>query len=76
MNRYEALNALGLEEGASEQDVRLAYYGLKKAAQTQDFSDKKQLEERIEEQLMRATECRDYLLAPRTTARWGAPGER
>lgn len=68
MNRYEALNALGLQEGASEQDVRLAYYGLKKAVETQDFSeDKGKISERVELQLERAKECRDYLLANGTS---------
>lgn len=67
MNRYEALNALGLEEGAGEQDVRLAYYGLTKAAETQDFSDKEKLAERVDAQLTRAKECRDFLLSNGTT---------
>ena len=68
VNRYEALNALGLEEGAGEQDVRLAYYGLQKAVATQDFSDKDKLAARVEAQLARAKECRDFLLENGTGA--------
>ena len=65
MNRFEALNILGLEEGASEQDVRLAYYGLEKAVESCDFGDSEQLATASENMLLRAGRARDFLLSDR-----------
>lgn len=73
MNRFEALHALGLEEDASEQDVRLACYGLEKAAAEFDFSDQERLNGQIEGTVNHAKEARSFLLSSRnqTAARKG-----
>lgn len=73
MNRFEALHALGLEEDASDQDVRLACYGLEKAAAEFDFSDQERLNGQIEGTVNHAKEARSFLLSSRsqTAARKG-----
>lgn len=65
MNRFEALHALGLEENASEQDVRLAYYGLEKAITAFDFSDQERLKGQADGMLNHAKEARSFLLNSR-----------
>ena len=61
MNRFEALHALGLDETATEQDVRLAYYGIAKAVDSQDFGEE-QLAPQVKGMLNRAKQARDFLL--------------
>lgn len=65
MNRFEALHTLGLEENATDDDVRLAYYGLEKAATAFDFSDSDQIAHRVSGMLDRAKESRTFLLNAR-----------
>ena len=65
MNRFEALHALGLEENASEEDVRLAYYGLEKAVGTFDFSDSERIDQRVKGMVEHAKESRNFLLSVR-----------
>lgn len=65
MNRFEALHTLGLEENASEEDVRLAYYGLEKAVRAFDFSDAERIAARVEGLLEHAKEARRFLLSAR-----------
>lgn len=63
MNRFEALNVLNLDESATDDDVRLAYYGLDRAVKSLDFSDSERLALRITSYQDRSKEARDYLLA-------------
>jgi hypothetical protein len=65
MNRFEALHALGLEEGATPEDVRLAYYGLEKAVQGGDYSGSERVQRQVDALLHRAEQARDFLLNPR-----------
>lgn len=65
MNRFEALHALGLEENASEEDVRLAYYGLEKAVGAFDFSDSERIDQRVKGMVEHAKESRNFLLSVR-----------
>lgn len=63
MNRFEALNILGLSDKATEDDVRLSYYGIKKAAEMFDFSEFDQAEQRVDNMLSRATAANKFLLS-------------
>ena len=65
MNRFEALHTLGLEENASDDDVRLAFYGLEKAIKAFDFSDSERIAARVEGLLGRAREAKRFLLNAR-----------
>lgn len=65
MNRFEALHALGLEEGASDEDVRLAHYGLRTAAKELDLSDCEQEAHAVEAVIAHAGESKDFLLNAR-----------
>ena len=51
MNRFEALHTLGLEEGASDEDITMALYGLEKAVGEFDFSDIPALQTAIDNML-------------------------
>ena len=53
---------MGLDETADEHDVRLAYYGLAKAAETQDFEGEEELAPQVKGLLNRAKQARDFLL--------------
>ena len=64
MNRFEALHALGLEEGASDEDITMALYGLEKAVGEFDFSDIPALQNRVDHFLNKAREAKKYLLNP------------
>ena len=63
MNRFEALNILGLTDESTEEDVRLAFYGIKKAAEMFDFSEFEQAEHRVDNMLNRATAANKFLLS-------------
>ncbi len=62
MNRFEALHALGLEEGASDDDVKMALYGIEKASERYDFSDIEPLQRRVEHALQTAREAKKFML--------------
>ena len=65
MNRFEALHALGLEEGASDEDITMALYGLEKAATQFDFSDIPPLAKRVDHCLSSARDAKKFLLNAR-----------
>lgn len=65
MNRFEALHTLGLEENASDEDVRLACYGLEKAVKAFDFSDSERIAQRVQSLSERAKEAKGFLLSAR-----------
>ena len=68
VNRFEALNVLGLDEQASDVDIRLAYYGVQKAVESHDLSDNEHLVVRVNALRDRAKEARDFLLTHGTGA--------
>lgn len=65
MNRFEALHALGLEEDATDDEVRLSYYGLSKAVDAFDFSDAERIVRRVEGMRDHAKESKTFLLRTR-----------
>ena len=74
MNRFEALNVLGLEEGASQQDVRLVYYGVRKAVETQDFTTNDRILMSVTAMRERVKEAHDFLIANGTQRNTGRTG--
>lgn len=62
VNRYEALHALGLDETATERDVRLAAYGIEKALASQTFQGEDKLCRAFEAIGRHCQEARAYLL--------------
>jgi hypothetical protein len=71
MNREEALRTLGLENGATEADVKAAYKEMAQILHPDKFKGNKRLEERATEQFKRVNEARDFLLNKGTSARRG-----
>lgn len=65
MNRFEALNVLNLQETASKDDVKLAYYGIEKAVEETDYGEDPKVVGQVDGMLNRAREARDFLLNPR-----------
>lgn len=66
MNRFEALHALGLEDGASDEDVRLACYGIEKAVASFDVSGEEHLARRAEGLVDHARASKKFLLSSRS----------
>ena len=61
MNRFEALHALGLEEGSSDDDVTMALYGIEKASKRYDFSDVEPLQRRVERSVQTARDAKKFM---------------
>jgi DnaJ-class molecular chaperone len=72
MNRYEALRVLGLDEDASDDDIKLAYKEMAQILHPDKFTDNRKLAERATEQFKRVNEAREVLLGRRASARRGA----
>jgi hypothetical protein len=68
MNRFEALHALGLEEGASDDDIKMALYGIEKSAANFDFSDVEPLARRVERAVSNAGDAKKFMLNSRNRA--------
>lgn len=62
MTRDEALQVLGLKQGASPSEVRLAYRELAQMLHPDKFGDNKKLRARAEQQMRIMNEARDVLL--------------
>ena len=62
MTRDEALQILGLKQGASPDEVRLAYRELAQMLHPDKFGDNKKLRARAEQQMRIMNEARDVLL--------------
>ena len=62
MTRDEALQVLGLKQGASPREVRLAYRELAQMLHPDKFNDNKKLRARAEQQMRSINEARDVLL--------------
>ena len=65
MNRFEALNTLGLEEEASEEEIKLAYYGIKKEINPVDYAENSNIQNQINIFLTKAKESYEFLLNSR-----------
>ena len=78
MTYDEALRLLGLEEDATEADVKLAYREMAQILHPDKFAGNKKLSERANEQFKMVNEAREVLLgrksAPRTGRRQGGGG--
>ena len=62
MNRFEALHTLGLEDGATDDEIRLAYYGIERSIEPNEFADIESVRRSAAGLLDRAKQSRDYLL--------------
>ena len=62
MTRDEAWQVLGLAEGASREEVSLAYRELAQMLHSDKFGENKRLRARAEQQMRRINEARDVLL--------------
>lgn len=65
MNRDEALRTLGLEEGASEADIKAAYRETVQILHPDKFASNKKLQDRATEQFKHLQEAYDYLVSGR-----------
>lgn len=68
MTRAEALSALGLEEGATDEDVRLAHRDLAQMLHPDKYEGNKRLRSRAEQQMRAINEARAVLLGSRRAA--------
>lgn len=68
MTRAEALSALGLEEGATAEDVRLAHRELAQMLHPDKYEGNKRLRARAEQQMRSINEARSVLLGSRRRA--------
>jgi hypothetical protein len=62
MTRDEALRLLGLDEDATEEDIRLAYKEMAQILHPDKYADNKKLAERATEQFKHVNEAREVLL--------------
>ncbi len=62
MTRDEALNVLGLQPGATREEVNVVYRELAQMLHPDKFGGNKRLRERAEQQMRRINEARDTLL--------------
>ncbi len=65
MNRIEALNILGLDEDATDDDIKAAYRECAQILHPDRFANNKKLTERATEQFKRLQEAHDYLTGGR-----------
>ena len=71
MTYDEALRLLGLEEGATEADIKLAYKEMAQILHPDKFAGNKKLSERANEQFKMVNEAREVLLSRKASARVG-----
>lgn len=75
MTRDEALTMLGLDEGATREEIQIAHRELAQMLHPDKFSENKRLRSRAEQQMKRINEARDVLLKSAGSAhRSGAAG--
>jgi hypothetical protein len=72
MTHDEALRLLGLDEDATEDDIRLAYKEMAQILHPDKYADNRKLAERATEQFKHVNEAREVLLGTRGTAQRGA----
>jgi hypothetical protein len=71
MTYDEALHLLGLDESATETDIKLAYKEMAQILHPDKFAGNKRLSERANEQFKMVNEARDLLLGKRAASRGG-----
>jgi hypothetical protein len=71
MTYDEALRLLGLDEDATEEDIRLAYKEMAQILHPDKYADNKRLAERATEQFKHVNEARELLLGRSTSRRRG-----
>ena len=69
MTRDEALTTLGLDEGATREEIQIAHRELAQMLHPDKFSENKRLRSRAEQQMKRINEARDVLLKSAGSAR-------
>lgn len=69
MTRDEALNVLGLDAGASREEISAAYRELAQMLHPDKYGDNKRLRARAEQQMRTINEARDVLLKGARTSR-------
>ena len=69
MTRDEALTTLGLDEGATCEEIQIAHRELAQMLHPDKFSENKRLRSRAEQQMKRINEARDVLLKSAGSAR-------
>ena len=74
MTRDEALTTLGLDGGATREEVRIAHRELAQMLHPDKFGENRRLRERAEQQMKRINEARDVLLGEKGAARGAASG--
>lgn len=74
MTRDEALTTLGLDGGATREEVRIAHRELAQMLHPDKFGENRRLRERAEQQMKRINEARDVLLGEKGSARAAASG--
>ena len=76
MTRDEALRLLGLDEEATEADIKLAYRELAQILHPDKYNNNKRLSDRANEQLKMVNEAREVLLGKRgSSGKGGAAGK-
>jgi hypothetical protein len=76
MTREEALRLLGLNEDATEEDIKLAYKEMAQILHPDKYADNKRLAERATEQFKHVNEAREVLLGRKASRRRGAARAR
>ena len=74
MDYYEALRFMGLEEGATEDEIKLAYREMSQILHPDRFEGNKKLQERATEQFKQLGEARDTLLSRKGRRTAGSAG--
>lgn len=69
MTHDEALTTLGLDGGATREEVRIAHRELAQMLHPDKFGENRRLRERAEQQMKRINEARDVLLGEKGAAR-------
>jgi hypothetical protein len=69
MTRAEALRLLGLDEDATEADIKLAYREMAQILHPDKYADNRKLSERATEQFKHVNEARDLLLGAKGARR-------
>lgn len=69
MTRDEALTTLGLDKGATREEIQIAHRELAQMLHPDKFSENKRLRSRAEQQMKRINEARDVLLKSVGSAR-------
>ena len=76
MTRAEALRLLGLDEDATEADIKVAYKEMAQILHPDKYADNKKLSERANEQFKMVNEAREVLLGKRSASRSGGQSGR